>query len=414
MGGLQLLNFIINAGGVPSISQGADADKPFTAATGALYCADDTTTIYYYTGTAWAVLVSGADTGAYIRNSNLPQNPGVYNIVGSGEIVAGSTDPNVNTFAQYLYNTMQWVAASPGAGSLFTAMQGVNNQTFNASFTLPNSATIAASFYRLILTGAANATITIANAGTRKRAMAAQVANVYLPATTFTDNVTSVAGMLIQSVYQDAGTAKSVTIDTYYALLIQQVDEQLRYAAITNKFAIFQDGQQDKNYFAGLLQFANPFITNSAGAGNFFLQADSVGNVSSVAAYTFGSLASYTGTPIFTGTTAPSGTTNLSYRYSIVGNLVSVEVTLIYATPGVAVTQVLIPLPAGLPSPVPPTGNLAGAGNPTSSGTYFSQIVAGAYSNVGTCVLNSNKQIQLVFSPIALLSVQAKMTYFIS
>jgi hypothetical protein len=54
--------------------------------------------------------------------------------------------------------------------------------------------------------------------------------------------------------------------------------------------------------------------------------------------------------------TAPSGTTNHSYRWSQIGKLVTFNATLIYGTAGATNTQVTIALPSDLPTPESPTG----------------------------------------------------------
>ena len=70
----------------------------------------------------------------------------------------------------------------------------------------------------------------------------------------------------------------------------------------------------------------------------------------------------YTGTPTWTGTTAPSGAANHSYNWIQIGNLVQGNLTLVYATVGTLNTAVSIPLPSNLPTPIKPDG-LIGALN---------------------------------------------------
>jgi len=64
----------------------------------------------------------------------------------------------------------------------------------------------------------------------------------------------------------------------------------------------------------------------------------------------------YSGTPTFTGTTAPSGTTNHTYRWVQVGKQVTVWVNLVFGTAGSAITACTIPFPSTLPTPASPTG----------------------------------------------------------
>ena len=58
----------------------------------------------------------------------------------------------------------------------------------------------------------------------------------------------------------------------------------------------------------------------------------------------------------WTGTTAPSGTANLSYIWQRNGNLVTVAFTGIYTVAGSALTAVRIQLPTDMPTPIRPTG----------------------------------------------------------
>jgi hypothetical protein len=64
----------------------------------------------------------------------------------------------------------------------------------------------------------------------------------------------------------------------------------------------------------------------------------------------------YTGTPVWTGTTAPSGSTTHSYSWSQIGNLVTLRINLSYVNGGGALTAVTIPLPTDCPSPYVASG----------------------------------------------------------
>jgi len=66
----------------------------------------------------------------------------------------------------------------------------------------------------------------------------------------------------------------------------------------------------------------------------------------------------YSLSPAFTGT-APTTISSSTYKYNQTGSLVTVRVNLIYTTAG-SITQVVIPLPTDMPTPLSPTG-LSGA-----------------------------------------------------
>ena len=64
----------------------------------------------------------------------------------------------------------------------------------------------------------------------------------------------------------------------------------------------------------------------------------------------------YSGTITWTGTTAPSGATNHSYRLTQVGKCVTLHIALVYAANGSGLTAVQMTLPSGAPTPVQPAG----------------------------------------------------------
>jgi len=64
----------------------------------------------------------------------------------------------------------------------------------------------------------------------------------------------------------------------------------------------------------------------------------------------------YTPAPVWTGTTSPSGTTNHTYIWSRVGNVVTLRINLDYATAGSALNAVTLDLPSDCPTPELPAG----------------------------------------------------------
>lgn len=68
----------------------------------------------------------------------------------------------------------------------------------------------------------------------------------------------------------------------------------------------------------------------------------------------------YSGSITWTGTTAPSGTTDFRYSWTQVGNLVTYDIALVYGTAGTSVTSLVFELPSDMPTPKVKTG-LGGA-----------------------------------------------------
>ncbi len=133
------------------------------------------------------------------------------------------------------------------------------------------------------------------------------------------------------------------------------------------------------NYFTGSVN-ATTFV-KSGGTSSQFLKADgsvdatdtSVFSRKSVPAYSinanntnavanesaltfkqFGNQ-TYTDSITITGASNPSGAINHTFRWSQIGNLVTLHITLTYATNG-SLSQVAMELPDGLPIPILPTG----------------------------------------------------------
>ena len=94
----------------------------------------------------------------------------------------------------------------------------------------------------------------------------------------------------------------------------------------------------------------------------------------------------YNGTITWTGTTAPSGATTHTYSWTQIGKMVTLRINLVYATVGVALTQVAMTLPADCPVPVEPTG--LGAAN---------EILYSAYGYLLTLSTTQNSAFQRAF-----------------
>jgi NDP-sugar pyrophosphorylase family protein len=148
-------------------------------------------------------------------------------------------------------------------------------------------------------------------------------------------------------------------------------------------------------------------ITNAIGS-NYIKPADtSVFQRKNIAAYSFKANATnaaanvtdqayynpgvqtYSGTITWTGTTAPSGTTNHSYNWTRIGNLVTLNITLNYGTAGNALTAVNMALPADCPTPKEQSGLGAateilyfGTGQVTTSSTATNSNLVRAFLRV--------------------------------
>jgi hypothetical protein len=99
----------------------------------------------------------------------------------------------------------------------------------------------------------------------------------------------------------------------------------------------------------------SPYQTKFLSANSFM--ANNTASPSNANATTFKQFGNqtYSDSITITGTVNPSGAINHTFRWSQIGNLVTLHITLTYATNG-SLSQVAMELPDGLPIPILPTG----------------------------------------------------------
>lgn len=99
----------------------------------------------------------------------------------------------------------------------------------------------------------------------------------------------------------------------------------------------------------------------------------------------------YSGTITWTGTTAPSGATTHTYRWTRIGNFVNLSVSLVYATAGATLTGLTITLPSDAPTPVKPTG-LTSASNGMYSANvqYMQSLTVGPVNASSRSIMRNN------------------------
>jgi hypothetical protein len=109
----------------------------------------------------------------------------------------------------------------------------------------------------------------------------------------------------------------------------------------------------------------------------------------STSTYFKDTLGTYTGS-ITWNSSAPSGATNHTYRWTRIGKMVNLSVTLIYATgSGTTNTQVILTLPTDCPTPIEPTG-LGAASEVIYTGTGHLSSALTTLSLAGRFGLRSN------------------------
>jgi len=125
----------------------------------------------------------------------------------------------------------------------------------------------------------------------------------------------------------------------------------------------------------------------------------------------------YTGTITWSNSN-PSGATNHSYRWTRIGNMVTLTVSLVYATASAGSnTGIVIPLPGDAPTPAKPAGlNSASSflypaycnGGNTLANAQVTSYRGGIRNNSG----NNGFEISLTFSALIAIYFQTTVTYF--
>lgn len=173
----------------------------------------------------------------------------------------GQLDYTLGTF-----NINNATATSTGSVVAASIKRMDYNITGSSDFNVFNSVVTSANFNWLRLLTDTPRNITVVSSGVGVRAVSANAVQVHIPYTGVSSTISHVAGMQIFSVYQttNGGITSGVTINNYYGLLLGDISENMANpAAITNKWAIYQSGTNDKSYFAGKLELNNQLQLNS-------------------------------------------------------------------------------------------------------------------------------------------------------
>jgi len=144
---------------------------------------------------------------------------------------------------------------------------------------------------------------------------------------------------------------------------LRKSDTSTLSTRINNKLAITDTSTlQSKSLASYTFQANNTTATANATANTF---KDTSGT--------------YTGTPTWSGGTAPTTLTNAVFSYTQVGKVVTLRITMIYTNQGSSNTRIAIPLMATMPTPIAPSGY-------TSTSDIFG-FGAGYFGNVITSIV---------------------------
>jgi hypothetical protein len=214
-----------------------------------------------YNGTNWQNIISPNSAGNVLI--------GTTTDAGQKLKVAGNAQVNhAYTHAAGIYTsglssfTDVTTGSSPSytSGMFYGAFQSYYRNQFSANATIPTSAVQASQFngtqIRFVNSGTA---ITMTQtAGIR--AYASQILQFSVDNAQATCSVSHVAGIQIIAPYYQG--ANNPTIDNYYGLVLNDSAEYSATLTVTNRWAIYQDGASDNNYFKGKVVIGS---TNTVG-----------------------------------------------------------------------------------------------------------------------------------------------------
>jgi hypothetical protein len=149
---------------------------------------------------------------------------------------------------------------------------------------------------------------------------------------------------------------------------------------------------------------------------NSFMANNTTSQANPTATFFKDTSGTYTGTPVWS-TSAPTGTTNHSYRWTRIGNMVTLNISLVYGTVSSNNVNVTIPMPSDAPTPVKPTGMTAAsnflypayanAGNTLTANTITNQ--RGGIRNNSS---NNGFEIFITFLTLPFIYFQTTITYY--
>jgi hypothetical protein len=99
----------------------------------------------------------------------------------------------------------------------------------------------------------------------------------------------------------------------------------------------------------------------------------------------------YTGSITWTAGTQPGGATNHSYRWTRIGKMVNLTISLVYATNALTATQIVVALPSDAPTPLKPAGLTSASNGLYAANAQFQQnATAAPLGNTPRAILRNN------------------------
>ena len=230
-----------------------------------------TNTPNYYNGTAWVAL-GGGGTSIYTSDGTLTSDrtvsSGGFSLVFNPQtafVTSLSAAPNDSTTALVSQNTLSYASgfSSTNIGSVYGAVAGINLQTFagSSTFETANLATAVASVNSIDFSSTGSTITMTQPVGGGIRAMTGHQSQIQYQGTN-SGTITHAAISQNLGFYRPSAATGTLTITNAYSLLINDLNDYGTGFTFTNRWAIYQDGASDNNYFKGKVVIGS---TNTVG-----------------------------------------------------------------------------------------------------------------------------------------------------
>lgn len=221
-------------------------------------------------------------------------------------------------------------------------------------------------------------------------AIGAMLANTATINLTYTDGTPELSAAIVSGSIANAQVSASAAIDfsklaalTSGNILVGNASNVAASVAMSGDVTINNAGSTtigaQKVGVSKMTLAANTFAANNTGS----TAAPTEITYKSVAA------ATYSGSISFTASVAPSGATTNQYTWQQVGDLVTLVISLKYASAGTSVQAVAMELPGDVPSPVELSGNTA-ASDRIANGSGWIETTSSAAAGAARCYIRRN------------------------
>lgn len=268
-----------STGMIVAASSGVDFQSPLTLTTtgtsGAATLIGNTLNIPQYTAgsgttnyvTKWATSSTLGDSLIYDNGTSVsigttsPSSDNKLQVQGKIQSNISSTSTSSPVYSVVGNVSVSYPASSTLGGNIVVnAVQGGTSYTSAGNLTIPNSVATSSIVAVSSVGFSSTGTITHNQAGTGIRSMS-NIFAMWSKNSNVSGTVTHMSNLRLVSFYTPY-TGTTLTVNNYYGIIIEDTN-QFAGISILNKWAIYQEGTLDNNYFAGKVLIGGSTVGSS-------------------------------------------------------------------------------------------------------------------------------------------------------